>query len=111
MIALVACGAAQASDKNGHFQLLAWGTVPCATYLGTSKNDRVYAQMWWAGYVSALNSRTANVWSAVGVSASARIDPAIEAECTANPKELFGVAVENVVQQQLDKNKIAVSPP
>lgn len=110
-VALVACGAAQAADKNGDYQILGAGTFSCESYLGAGPNDRSYVQTWWAGYVTALNRDTDNVYSVVGKDAAARIDAALLAECTANKKELLVIAITNVVQKQFDKNKIVVSPP
>lgn len=111
LAALAACGAAQAADKNGDYQILGAGSVSCETYLGASKGDRTYAQTWWAGYVTALNRGTDKVYSTIGMNAADRIDAALVAECTANKKELFASAVNNVIQKQLDKNKIVVPPP
>jgi hypothetical protein len=109
-VALAACGAAQAADKNGDYQTLGAGAFSCESYLSAGPNDRSYVQTWWAGYVTALNHDTDKVYSVVGMNAAARIDAALLAECTANKKELLAGAIQKVITQQLDKNKIVVSP-
>ena len=101
----LACASAHASDKNDNFQVLGAGTVTCQQYLGTSAQNKTYAETWWAGYASAMNRTTGETWSLLGDTPVDGVNAMIEAECKAHPTEMFGLAVHDVLEQLYPKRK------
>jgi hypothetical protein len=92
------CASAHAADKNDNFQILGAGASVCQKYLDAGKQDHLYAETWWAGYVSAVNRLTDDTWSIVGKNSVDDINGLILQECTAHPDELFAIGVHNVLE-------------
>jgi opacity protein-like surface antigen len=109
VMALVASTAAQAADKDGNFQILGAGVLTCQKYLDSSIEDHRNVEIWWAGYVSAMNRSTADTWGLTGDKAPADVNKMIDAECGSHPNELLGIAVHDVLEA-LYKTRIQDSP-
>jgi len=94
----LACATAHAADKDGNYQIMGAGAVKCQKYLGANKQDRLYTETWWAGYVTAINRTTDDTWSVTGKKSVADINTMLEKECTAHPDEVIAIAVRDVVE-------------
>ena len=91
------CAAAHAADKNDNFQVLGAGALTCQKYLDAGKQDRLYAETWWAGYAIAVNQLTDDTWSIVGKKSIDDVNDMIQQECTAHTDELIAIAVHNIL--------------
>ena len=109
VVALLAPVAARAADKDGNFQILGAGVVSCQRYLDSGIEDHRNVEIWWAGYVSAMNRTTDDTWGLTGGKAPADVNKMIEDECSGHPQELLGIAVHNVLEQ-LYKTRTRESP-
>src|SRR5579863_6664816 len=105
----LACATAHAADKDGNYQIMGAGAVKCQKYLGANKQDRLYTETWWAGYVTAINQTTDDTWGVAGKKSVADINDMLEKECKAHPDELIGIAVHDVVQE-LYKSRAKTDP-
>jgi hypothetical protein len=109
--AALLCGAAaHAADKETKYQVIGAGTITCETYLGANDADRKFAEMWWTGYVTAVNWLTDDTWSAVGKDPNARVNDAIQTQCKDHPKLMFVVAVHDAVKSLYNDNRIKDAP-
>ncbi len=94
---------------SGHFQILGAGAVTCQKYLDASDQDRVYAETWWAGYVTAINRTTEETWNVVGKKSASEITDMLRKECSTDPSVLFAIAVHNVLEE-LYKTRTKLKP-
>jgi hypothetical protein len=95
---LVASLPAAALDRDGAFFVRGAGNERCAAYLA-ARHDSSDAefQAWLAGYVSAFNRWTADVWD---IEASGDFDASlhwVDLYCSVHPRASFGTAVENLI--------------
>jgi opacity protein-like surface antigen len=109
VMALLASTAAQAADKDGNYQILGAGVLTCQKYLDSTIEAHRNVEIWWAGYVSAMNRTTGDTWGLTGDKAPEDVNKMIDAECGGHPQELLGVAVHNVLEA-LYKTRVEVSP-
>ena len=109
VMTLVASVGAQAADKDGNFQILGAGVLTCQKYGDSGIEDHRNVEIWWAGYVSAMNRTTADTWGLTSGKPPADVNKLIEDECAEHPKELLGVAVHNVLEA-LYKTRTKESP-
>jgi len=105
----LACATAQAADKNDDFQILGAGALTCQKYLDAGKQDRLYAETWWAGYATAANRLTDDTWSVVGKKSIDDVNDMIQKQCSAHPDDLIAIAVHSVLED-LYKTRTTVSP-
>jgi hypothetical protein len=105
----LACATAHAADKDGNFQILGAGALSCQKYLDAGKQDRLYAETWWAGYRTGVNRTTDDMWSAVGKKSVDDVNDMIEQQCKDNPDDLLAAAVQNVLDD-LYKTRTKVGP-
>jgi hypothetical protein len=108
--AALLCGTAQAADKDTNYQVIGAGALSCQKYLDASDTDRKFAEMWWTGYVTAVNWLTADTWSTVGKDPNERVNDAVLRQCKATPTKLFAVAVHDAVQSLYNDHHMASSP-
>ena len=59
-------------------QILAAGALKCQKCLDADKQDRLYAETWWAGYVTAINRTTDDTWGVAGKKSVADISDMLE---------------------------------
>ena len=89
---------AVAGDSNGRFHVLGAGTVRCSAYTAATAEQKVYAETWWAGYVTAMNRSTADTYNIVGNVSVEQVNGAIATFCQANPEALLAIAVHKVLE-------------
>jgi hypothetical protein len=111
LTAALLCGTAQAADKDGKFQVMGAGAIACQKYLdATDVADKKLAEMWWTGYLTALNRLTDDTWSASGKDPNARVNDAIQKQCKDHPTELYAIAVHDAIQSLYKENRIKAAP-
>jgi hypothetical protein len=106
---VLACATAQAADNNNNFQILGAGALTCQKYLDASKQDRLYAETWWAGYATAANRLTDDTWSVIGKKSIDDVNGMLQKECGAHPDDLIAIAVHSVLED-LYKTRTTASP-
>ena len=92
------CGGAHAADKDGNFQILGAGALKCQKLLDADKQDRLYVETWWAGYVTGVNQTTDDTWRSVGKKSVDDVNDLTQKQCTAHPDDLIGIAVHDVLE-------------
>jgi hypothetical protein len=108
--AVLLCGTAQAADKDTNYQVIGAGALNCQKYLDANDADRKFAEMWWTGYVTAVNWLTDDTWSAVGKDPNERVNDAILRQCKEHPTKLFVIAVHDAVQSLYNDHRIKAAP-
>jgi hypothetical protein len=98
-VALVLTTAAQAADPNGRFHIVGAGAVTCQQYIDATPEQRLYAETWWAGYVTALNRTTADTYHVIGATPTEQVNGMIRELCAASPNERLALAVHKVVER------------
>jgi len=77
--------------------------------LDAGKQDRLYAETWWAGYATAANRLTDDTWSVIGKKSIDDVNGMLQKECSAHPDDLIAIAVHSVLEE-LYKTRTTVSP-
>ncbi len=90
--------AARAADANGDFALVGAGALTCRAYMLGSTEDRLFAETWWAGYMSAMNRVTDDTYDLMGEYTVDDINATVDDYCRDNPEDLYGVAVHQVME-------------
>jgi hypothetical protein len=95
---LVSGRPAAALDADGGFFVRGAGNERCSAY-ASARDRRTDAefQAWLAGYVSAFNRWTADVWD---IEASGDFDASlhwVDLYCSVHPAARFGTAVQNLI--------------
>jgi hypothetical protein len=103
------CASAHAADKDGNFQILGAGALKCQKLLDADKQDRLYVETWWAGYVTGVNQTTDETWSSIGKKSIDDINDLIQKQCAAHPDDPIGIAVHDVLDD-LFKSRTKVDP-
>lgn len=98
LTALLAGASARAADTNGRFYVVGAGSVSCKQYTDATDQQKLFAQTWMAGYVSALNRTTADTWHIVGETTPEAMYGMIAKYCTDNPETALGVATHKVIE-------------
>lgn len=106
---MLLAGSAHAADPSGKFFIVGAGAVTCQQYVDATPEQRLYAETWWAGYLTALNRTTADTYHLMGETQSEQINDMIRQECASNPTERLAIAVHKVIQQ-LYANRTRQSP-
>ena len=92
-------GPAAAVDKDGRFSIRGAGAMVCKDYLNANPAQKLTAETWWAGYLTAANRFTSDTWSLLGDVTVAQMNVLLGEMCQANPDKLFG----EIVNQALEK--------
>jgi hypothetical protein len=83
--------------------------LTCQKYLDAGKQDRLYAETWWAGYATAVNRLTDDTWSIMGKKSVDDVNDLLQQECTAHPDDPIATAVQSVLED-LYKTRTKVDP-
>lgn len=83
----------QAADAKGDFALLGGGALTCRAYMLGSTDDRLHAETWWSGYISAMNRVTDDTYDMLGEYSVEDFNIYLDDYCRDNPTDLFGIAV------------------
>lgn len=98
LAALLVGTSAHAVDPNGRFQIVGAGAVTCRQYTKATPQQRIYAETWWAGYVTALNRTTADTYHMIGDTTPEAVNGMIAKYCADNPELHLALAVHKVVE-------------
>lgn len=94
---------AMAADGNGRFQIFGAGSLTCAAYNGASAQDKLYAETWWAGYVTAMNRSTADTYNLLGKNTVQQVNDYLKDWCMKNPNAHFAQAVHVGLEAAYDE--------
>lgn len=94
----VAIGPATAADAEGNFSIRGAGTVTCAAYLGATPEQRLHAESWWAGYLTAMNRATGDTYDLLGGRDVDEATALLEDHCRDHPDQLFALAVHAMLE-------------
>ena len=97
--------AAEAADPDGRFHIVGAGAVTCQQYVGATEQQRLYAETWWAGYMTALNRTTAETYHFMGDTSVEQVNAMIGEHCAANPNDRLAMAVHAVAGQLYAKRQ------
>ena len=95
----LATSSALAADQNGRFYMMGAGAVSCKQYSDATDEQKVSAQTWMVGYISALNRTTADTWHIAGETKPEAIFSMIAKHCMDNPETALGIATHKVIDQ------------
>jgi hypothetical protein len=98
LAALLAGGGAHAADPNGRYYAVGAGSVSCQQYTNAPDQQKLFAQTWMAGYITALNRTTADTWHIVGETTPEAMYGMIAKYCTDNPETALVVATHKVIE-------------
>lgn len=100
---------AQASDGNGHYFIVGAGSHSCKEYTAATPDQKMYAETWMAGYISAINRTTPDTYHVAGEASVEKVNGMIAQYCTENPDTALGVAIHRVLES-LYPQRIRQSP-
>ena len=106
---LLATGGAYAADPGGHYFVVGAGSRSCKEYTTATEQQKVYAETWLAGYITALNRTTADTYHIVGETTPEAMNAMIAKYCTDNPDIALGIAIHKVIEY-LQPKRIRKSP-
>jgi hypothetical protein len=106
---VLATSSALAADLNENFYMMGPGTVSCKQYAYATDEQKVIAQTWMVGYISAVNRMSADTWHIAGEAKLEAVYAMIAKHCMDNPETALGIATQNVLDQ-LRPNRTRKSP-
>ena len=106
---LLATASAHAADPNGRYHIIGAGGVSCKQYTDATDQQRLFAQTWMAGYVTALNRTTADTYHIVGATTPEAMYGMIAKYCADNPSIPLAIGVHKVIEH-LHPNRTRNSP-
>lgn len=99
LAALLVGTSAHAVDSNGRFHIVGAGSVSCQQYTDATDQQKLYAETWWAGYVTALNRTASDTYNILGETTPQGMNAMIAKYCADNPEMRLALAIHNVVEQ------------
>lgn len=90
--------AAQAADASGAFSLIGAGSVSCETYTTATAEQRLHAETWWAGYMTAMNRTTPDTYDLLGDFSVDDANAWLFRYCTQNPQTPYAIAVHDMLE-------------
>jgi hypothetical protein len=109
LAALLMGTTAHAVDSNGRFHIVGAGAVTCQQYTDATEQQRIYAETWWAGYITALNRATGDTYNIMGDTTAQAVNGMIAKYCADNPEMRLALAIHKVIEY-LQPNRIRKSP-
>lgn len=104
MLATLLAGAsAHAVDSNGRFHIVGAGSVTCQQYTNATDQQKLYAETWWAGYITALNRTSTDTYHILGETTPQGMNAMIAKYCADNPEMRLALAIHNLVEQLQSK--------
>lgn len=98
MLTVASASSARAADAKGNFAIRGAGTVSCTDYINATPEQKIYAQTWWAGYLTAMNRVTPDTYNLLGRSSIEDADNWLLTYCRQNPNERFATAVHEMLK-------------
>jgi hypothetical protein len=106
---MLAGGSVQASDGSGHYFIVGAGSHSCLDYTRATPDQRMSAETWMAGYISAINRTTPDTYHVAGEASVEKVNAMIAQYCAENPDIALGVAIHRVLER-LYPQRIRQSP-
>lgn len=89
---------AHAVDSNGRFHIVGAGSVTCQQYSDATEQQKLYAETWWAGYITALNRTGDDTYNILGETTPQAMNAMIAKYCADNPGMRLALAIHKVVE-------------
>lgn len=89
---------ATAADERGAFMVHGAGLASCQMYVDASQEQRLHAETWWAGYLTAMNRVTGDTYDLLGERDFADANAWLETWCSSNPDALYINAVHQMLE-------------
>jgi hypothetical protein len=89
---------ALAADAKGRFSIRGAGTVSCAVFLKATPAQRVHAETWWAGYLTAMNRTTPGTYDVLGKVTPAQANQWLRNYCRKYPRRRYSIAVHDLLR-------------
>jgi hypothetical protein len=97
LAALCAVRPAAAIDSDGSYFVRGIGNEPCSTYTAARRSRRdAEFEDWLAGYESAFNRWTSDVWNIETDGSFANSLQWLDYYCAVHPVDSFGIAAQNL---------------
>ncbi len=109
LLAILGSVGAQAADPNGRYYVVGAGSRSCQEYTAATDQQKVYAETWLAGYITALNRTTTDTYHIVGETTPEQMNTLVAQYCAKNPDIALGIAIHKVIEY-LHPNRIRKSP-
>ncbi len=103
VLTMLAVAQAQAADERGRFRAKGVGSQSCASYLTFDADDRLIAETWWAGYVTAVNIERDDTYDVLPDVKPELVNAWLEGYCRDNPNQLLAVAVHRMIESYFPK--------
>ena len=88
-----------AVDDEGRFFVRAAGAYSCERWTTASAEEKIYAEHWWAGYMTAANRFTPDTYDILGSTSVDTMNGMLLRLCAAEPTQLFAIAVHKAMEQ------------
>ena len=96
---LVLATPGRAVDDEGRFFVRAAGAYSCERWMTASAEEKVGAEHWWAGYMTAANRFTPDTYDILGSTSVDTMNGMLLRLCAAEPNQLFAIAVHKALEQ------------
>lgn len=100
---------AAAVDGEGLFYVRGAGSYTCARWLNAGPDERINAEHWWAGYLTAVNRFTPDTYDELGQTSVAAMNGILTRICSDDPSQLFAIAAHRAIEE-LHPNRTRKSP-
>lgn len=103
LLAALTASHAHAADERGRFRAKGVGSQSCASFLTFDADDKLIAETWWAGYVTAINIERDNTYDVLPDVKPELVNAWLEGYCRDNPNQLLAVAVHRMIEYHFPK--------
>jgi hypothetical protein len=103
VLAMLAAAQAQAADERGRFRAKGVGSQSCASFLTFDRDDKLIAETWWAGYVTAVNIERDNTYDVLPEVKPELVNRWLDGYCKDNPDHLLAIAVHRMIEYHFPK--------
>jgi hypothetical protein len=102
-------GAVQAADNGGRYFIVGAGSRTCQEYTQATPAQRLSAETWLAGYITAVNRLTPDTYHVGGETSVDKVNAMIAQYCASNGDVALGIAIHRVLER-LYPQRIRQSP-
>jgi len=90
---------ALAVDGDGMFYVRGAGSYTCARWLNAGPDERINAEHWWAGYLTAVNRFTPDTYDELGNTSVETMNENLTRICQQDPSQLFAIAAHRAIEE------------
>lgn len=108
-LALALASPGFAVDDTGLFYVRGAGAFTCERWMASKSEDKIRAEHWWAGYMTAANRFTPDTYDVLGDTSIDTMNGMLLRFCNEDSNQLFALAVHKALLQ-LHPNRTRKSP-